>query len=138
MSAEGNLRRWLTVTGAVYAAGCVDFLARPRAATRSLSKTGGAPLDDEEPGLYSSLASAYMATIASLALTAGRDPDARRALIPPLLVAKATSSAAMLYRYARTRRRGFAAGAALDAALFGITAGLYSSATPRSSRRSRG
>jgi hypothetical protein len=66
-----------------------------------------------------------MATIAALALTAGRDPDAHRALVVPLLVAKAASSTAMLYRYAHTKRRGFAVGAALDAALLGITAGLY-------------
>jgi hypothetical protein len=125
MSAERHLARWLTTTGVVYAAGAADFLVRPRAATRSLSMSGGSQLDDEEPGLYHSLACAYMATIAALALTAGRDPDAHRALIPPLLVAKATSSAAMLYRYARTRRRGFAVGAALDAALLGVTAGLY-------------
>ena len=125
MSPEKQLARWLTVTGAVYAAGAVDFLARPRAATRSLNLSGGTPLDDEEPGVYHALASAYMATIAALALSAGRDPVSRRALIPPLLVAKAASSGAMLYRYAHTRRRGFAIGAALDAALLGITAGLY-------------
>ena len=125
MSAEKHLARWLTVTGAVYVAGAIDFVARPKAATRSLNMSGGAPLEDEEPGLYHALASAYMATIAALALSAGRDPSARRALIPPLLVAKAASSGAMLYRYARTRRRGFAIGAALDAALLGITAGFY-------------
>jgi hypothetical protein len=125
MSAERHLGRWLTITGAVYALGSVDFVARPRAATRSLNKAGGARLEDEEPGLYNALASAYMATIAALALSAGRDPDGRRQLVPPLLVAKASSSAAMLYRYARTRRRGYAVGAALDAVLLGVTAGLY-------------
>jgi hypothetical protein len=125
MSAEQHLARWLTCTGVVYALGSIDFLARPRAATRSLNMSGGAPLEDEEPGLYNSLASAYMATIAALALRAGRDPEARKELVPPLLVAKAASSGAMLYRYARTRRRGFAVGAALDAVLLGVTAGLY-------------
>jgi hypothetical protein len=125
MPAEKRLSRWLAVTGAIYAAGAVDFAARPRAATRSLNMAGGAPLEDETPGLYNALASAYMATIAALALGAARDPAGRRELVPPLLVAKAASSAALLYRYARTRRRGFAAGAALDAVLLGITAGLY-------------
>jgi hypothetical protein len=125
MSAEKRLARWLTVTGALYALGSVDFVARPRAATRSLNMSGGTPLEDEEPGLYNALAAAYMATIAALALRAGRDPQGRRELVPPLLVAKATSSAAMLYRYVRTRRRGFAVGAALDAVLLGVTAGLY-------------
>lgn len=125
MSAESRLARWLTVTGGVYALGSVDFVVRPRAATRSLNLSGGVALEDEEPGLYNALASAYMATIAALALGAGRDPTGRRALVPPLLVAKAASSAALLYRYARTRRRGFAVGAALDAVLLGVTAGLY-------------
>jgi hypothetical protein len=125
MAAERRLARWLTVTGVVYAAGSVDFIARPRAATRSLNMSGGTPLEDEEPGLYNALAGAYMATIAALALRAGRDPEGRRELVVPLLVAKAASSGAMLYRYARTRRRGFAVGAALDAVLLGVTAGLY-------------
>ena len=124
-TAEDRLSRWLTMTGVAYAAGAVDFVVRPQAATRSLSQAGGERLEDEEPGLYHSLAVAYMATIAALALTAGRDVGARRALVPPLLVAKAASSCALLYRFVRTRRRGYAAGAALDAALFGITAGLY-------------
>ena len=119
-----RLARWLTVTGAVYAAGAVDFTTRPRAATRSLNLAGGDPLPDEGPGLYNALASAYMATIAALALTAARDPDDNRNLIQPLLVAKATSSVGLLLRYVRTRRRGFALSAALDALLFGVTAGL--------------
>ncbi len=104
--------------------GAIDFTARPHAATRSLNQAGGSPLPDEEAGLYNALASAYMATIAALALTAARDPRAHRNLIAPLLVAKATSSAGFLLRYLRTRRRGFALSAALDAALFGVTAGL--------------
>ena len=88
---------------------------------------GGDPIEPEEPpGLYNSLASAYMATIAALALSASKDPDERRALIPPLLVAKAVSSSLMLYRFTQTRKKGFALGAALDAFLFGVTAGLYS------------
>jgi hypothetical protein len=131
MSAQRSLARWLTVTGVAYAAGALDFVARPSAATRSLSTAGGESLDDEEPGLYNSLASAYMATIASLALTAARDPDERRMLIPPLLVAKAVSSGALLYRFVRTRKRGFAIGAALDAALLGVTAGLYNALDDR-------
>ena len=81
-------------------------------------------MPDEEPGLYNALASAYMATIAALALTASRDPARNRNLIPPLLVAKATSSAGLLFRYFKTRRRGYALSAALDALLFGVTAGL--------------
>ncbi|HEY7875919.1 MAG TPA: hypothetical protein VIG64_12450, partial [Actinomycetota bacterium] len=55
MSSEKRLARWLTTTGVVYAAGAVDFLARPKAATRSLNMSGGTPLEDEEPGLYHSL-----------------------------------------------------------------------------------
>lgn len=131
MSAERSLARWLTVTGVAYAVGALDFVARPSAATRSLSMAGGDSLDDEEPGLYNSLASAYMATIASLALTAAKDPDERRMLIPPLLVAKAASSGVLLYRFVRTRKRGFAVGAALDAALLGVTAGLYNALDDR-------
>ena len=123
-AADKRLSRWLAVTGAVYAAGALDFTARPHAATRSLNQAGGRPLPDEEPGLYNALASAYMATIAALALTAARDPDAHRNLVGPLLVAKAASSAGFLLRYLRTRRRGFLLSAALDAALFGVTAGL--------------
>lgn len=123
-ASDKRLSRWLTATGAIYAAGALDFTARPHAATRSLNQAGGLPLADEEPGLYNALASAYMATIAALALTAARDPDAHRDLIAPLLVAKAASSAGFLLRYLRTHRRGFALSAALDAALFGITAGL--------------
>jgi hypothetical protein len=128
---ERRLGAWLLVTGAVYAAGAVDFLVRPWAATRSLNSYGrtsepGARLEDEEPGFYHALAAAYMATIAALALEAGRDPQAKANLIPPLLVAKAVSSSAFLYRYVSTRRRGYAAAALLDAVLFGVTAGLYS------------
>jgi hypothetical protein len=130
-AAERRLARWLTVTGVTYASGAVDFVARPKAATRSLGKAGGQPLDDEEPGLYNALASAYMATIASLALTAARDPDGRRMLIPPLLVAKAASSGVLLYRFLTTQRRGFAVGAALDAVLLGVTAGLYNALDER-------
>ena len=126
-TAEKRLARWLAVTGAVYAAGAIDFTARPRAATRSLNQAGGSPLPDEEPGLYNALASAYMATIAAVALAASRAPADNRNLIPPLLVAKATSSAGFLLRYATTRRRGYALSAALDALLFGVTAGLAAS-----------
>ena len=118
---------WLAATGAIYAAGAVDFTARPRAATRSLNQAGGLPLPDEESGVYNALASAYMATIAALALTASRDPSKHRDLIAPLLVAKATSWAGLLLRYVKTHRRGFAVGAALDALLLGVTAGLSSS-----------
>jgi hypothetical protein len=123
-ASEKLMARWLKATGVIYAAGAVDFTVHPRGATEALSGWGGTPLDAEPPGLYNALASAYMATIAALALTASRDPKAQRALIPPLLVAKATSSAGLLLRYARTRRRGFAAAALLDALLFGVTAGL--------------
>jgi hypothetical protein len=120
------LKRWLLVTGVGYAAGAIDFVLRPRAATGTLNQVGGQPIAPEEPpGLYNALAASYMATIAALALTAAEDPDANRNLIPPLLVAKAASSAALLYRYVRTRRRGFAGRAALDALLLGITGGLY-------------
>ena len=124
MTSEKRLSIWLAATGFVYAAGAVYFLARPQAATRSLNQAGGLPLPDEEPGLYNALAGAYMATIAALALSAARDPRTRRALLGPLLVAKAASSGGFLLRYLQTRRRGFALSAALDAALFGITAGL--------------
>lgn len=119
-TSERRLGAWLLFTGSIYAAGAVDFLVRPRAATRSLG------LEDEEPGLYNGLACAYMATIAALAIEAGRNPSANSSLIPPLLVAKAVSSSAFLYRYVATRRRGYAAAALLDAVLFGVTAGLYS------------
>jgi hypothetical protein len=125
-SAERRLSAWLTATGVAYAFGAADYLARPKAATRSLSKSGGERLDDEEPGLYHSLAVAYMATIAGLSFSAARSPAERADLIPPLLVAKIASSGALIYRYQQTRRRGYAIAAALDAALFGITAGLYS------------
>lgn len=123
--AERRLSRWLRVTGVGYALGGVDFVARPWAATASLSRLGGDRIDTETAGVYSSLAAAYMATIAALALSASRDPVAKRALIPPLLVAKAASSGLLLYRFLTTRKRGYAAGAALDAFLLGTTAGLY-------------
>jgi hypothetical protein len=130
-SPEKRLARWLAVSGAAYALGAADFLVRPSAATRALGQATGERLEDEEPGLYHALATAYMATIAALALTAARDPESEKALVPPLLVAKAVSSGAMLYRFLKTRRRGFAAGAALDAALLGVTAGLYNSLDDR-------
>ena len=122
------LKAWLALTGVAYAVGAVGFVTRPRDALESLNATGGEPAEHEgPPGLYNSLAGAYMATIAALALTAAADPDARRSLIPPLLVGKAASSSALLYRYSRTRKRAFAVGAALDAFILGVTAGLYSS-----------
>ena len=127
-TAEKRLARWLKVTGVIYALGAIDFTVRPRAATQGLSGVGGASLPDEEPGVYNALASAYMATIAALALSAASDPGGRRSLIPPLLVAKASSSAGLLYRYLKTKRRGYAAGAALDALLLGVTAGLSAAA----------
>src|SRR5918995_3654577 len=99
MSYEGSgrlLKTWLATTGAVYAAGAVDFLLRPGAATQTLGAAAGERIDDEEPGLYNALACAYMATIASLALAASRDPEGRSELIPPLMVAKAVSSSALL------------------------------------------
>jgi hypothetical protein len=126
-SSHRRMSIWLRATGTIYAVGAVDFLVRPRAAPASLSRAGGEPLDEEPVGLYNSLASAYMATIAALALGASGNPQERRALIPPLLVAKATSSAAMLWRFSQTGKRGFAVGAALDALLLGVTAGLYNS-----------
>jgi hypothetical protein len=123
---EKILRGWLLLTGAGYAAGALDILARPRAAVATLNSLGGRRIAPEEPpGLHNSLAAAYMATIASLSLTASRDPSGNRNLIPPLLVAKGASSGALAYRYLRSRRPGFAAAAALDAALLGVTAGLY-------------
>jgi hypothetical protein len=119
-----GLSRWLKVTGTVYAFGAVDYVARPHVAIGTLNRAGGEPMDPEEPGLYNALAGAYMATIAALALSASSDPEERSSLIGPLLVGKAASSALLLYRYARTRRRGYAIAAALDAFLFGVTAGL--------------
>jgi hypothetical protein len=129
MSDKGSgrlLKLWLATTGIVYAAGAIDFVLRPGAATQTLGAAANERLDDEEPGLYNALASAYMATIASLALAASKDPEGRSELIPPLMVAKAVSSSALLFRYQMTRRKGYAYGAALDASILGITAGLYS------------
>ena len=127
-SAESLLGKWLTATGAVYALGAADFVARPWAATGALSRSGGEPLEAEEPGVYHALAAAYMATIAALALAAGREPEARAHLVPPLLVAKAVSSAALFYRYRRTGKKGYALASGLDAFLFGITGGLHAAA----------
>lgn len=122
-----RLARWLKVTGVLYALGAADYVARPRAAIATLNSMGGEPMEPEERGLYNSLAGAYMATIAALALSASKDPEERSALIPPLLVAKVVSAGFLLLQYAETRRRGFAVAAGLDAFLFGVTAGLYSS-----------
>ena len=118
------LRTWLASTGVVYALGAVDFVARPWAATASLSQMSGDKLDTEPAGFYNSLSAAYMATIAALALSASRDPEEKRALIPPLLVAKAVSSGVLGYRFLKTKKRGYAAGAALDALLLVTTAVL--------------
>lgn len=123
-SSERRLSRWLTVTGLVYAAGAVDYVVKPEGALETLGKLGGEPLEPEGHGLYNSLAGAYMATIAALALGASRDPLRRRELIPPLLVGKAASAAGLLFMYAKTRKKGYAVGAGLDAFLFGMTAGL--------------
>jgi hypothetical protein len=121
-----GLSAWLKVTGTIYAFAAVDYVARPRVAIAALNQAGGTPMEQEEPGLYNALAGAYMATIAALALSASSDPEERAALIPPLLVGKAASSAALMYRYFKTRRRGYALSAGLDAFLFGVTAGLSS------------
>jgi hypothetical protein len=125
LSAERRFRAWLRTTGVVYALGAADFLARPKAAGQSLQQVGGEPLEEERPGLYNSLSSAYMATIAALSFGAASDPEERRDLIPPLLVAKAVSSGALLLRYFQTRHKGYAAASALDAFLLGVTAGFY-------------
>jgi hypothetical protein len=122
---ERRFSGWLRTTGVLYALGAGDFLARPKAAGRSLQQLGGARLEDESSGLYNSLASAYMATIAALSFRAAMDPSERRDLIPPLLVAKAVSSGALLLRYFQTRHKGYAAASALDALLLGVTAGFY-------------
>lgn len=119
------MRRWLRFTGALYALGGAGFLTRPQDALDALGRVGE-PLDPEPPGLYTSLSTAYMATITALAFSAATaDDETRDRLIPPLLVAKATSSSALVLRYIRTRRAGYAAGAALDALLLGVTAGLH-------------
>ena len=123
-NAERLLRRWLKVTGLIYAAGAVDYVVKPEGALEALGKAGGEPLEPEGHGLYNSLAGAYMATIASLALSASSDPVERRQLIPPLLVGKAASAAGLLFMYTKTRKKGYAIGAGLDAFLFGVTAGL--------------
>ncbi len=128
--AEKLLSKWLKATGVIYAAGAVDFTVRPKAAVQSLSMAGGIPLESEPAGVYNALASAYMATIAALALGASSSAGGSR-LIPPLLVAKATSSGGFLYRYVRTGRRGYAVAAALDALLLGVTAGLYAATEER-------
>lgn len=123
-NAERRLSRWLKITGVVYAAGAVDYVVKPEGALETLGKIGGEPLEPEGPGLYNSLAGAYMATIAALALGASGEPRERRELIPPLLVGKAASAAGLLFMYAKTRKKGYAVGAGLDAFLFGVTAGL--------------
>ena len=118
------LRRWLRVTGAIYAMGAIDYVARPGVAVDTLGRLGGEELEPESNGLYNSLAGAYMATIAALALGASTDPVEHRSLIGPLLVGKAASAAGLLYMYARTKKKGYAIGAGVDAFLFGVTAGL--------------
>jgi hypothetical protein len=125
LSVERRFRAWLRTTGVVYAVGAADFLARPKAAGQSLEQVGGEPIEEERPGLYNSLSSAYMATIAALSFGAASDPEEHSDLIPPLLVAKAVSSGALLLRYFQTRHKGYAAASALDAFLFGVTAGFY-------------
>lgn len=122
--AERRLRAWLLATGVAYGLGAIDFIARPRAAAVSLSGFGERIEPEDPPGLFNALASAYMTTIAALSIGAAAAPGERRDLIPPLLVAKATSSATLLYRFERTRKLGFAVAAGLDALLFGVTAGL--------------
>ena len=124
---ERRFSWWLRGTGILYVLGGADFIARPWAATASLNKAGGPPIQTEKAGLYHALATAYMATIAALALSAAKDPGERRDLIPPLLVAKAASAGLLLYRYRATGSRGFALGAGLDAGLLGVTAALYRS-----------
>lgn len=127
--AERRLAGWLRFTGVLYALGGAGFIARPQDAIETLNLAGGEPLDEELPGVFTSLSTAYMATITSLALTAASaEPEHRDRLVPPLLVAKAASSGALLVRYIKTRRLGFVAGAALDALLLGITAGLHAAA----------
>ena len=129
-TANGRLGTWLKVSGAVYAAGAAAFTARPGDTIRTLSITGE-PLEPEPAGVYTSLSSAYMATIAALSFTGAAHPDARKHVIPGLLVAKATSSAGLLVRYLQTRKMGFAVGAGVDALLLGVTAGLYAASNDR-------
>jgi hypothetical protein len=125
VSVERRFGAWLRTTGVVYALGAVDFLVRPKAAGRSLEQVTGEPMEEEQPGVYNSLSSAYMATIAVLSFQASTDPSEKRDLIPALLAAKAVSSGALLLRYLQTRKKGYAAASALDALLFGVTAGFY-------------
>lgn len=125
---QKTLSRWLRLTGLIYGLGALNFMIRPESPTDSLGQVTGQPMEREEPGMYHALAVAYMATISAMSLSAAADPEERSSLIPPLLVAKAVSSAGMLYRFKATGRPGYAAGAVLDAALFGITAGLSAGA----------
>ena len=128
MGVERRFKVWLRSTGALYAAGALQYLVQPKAVGVSLGNMGDEPLPDSgPPGVYNSLASAYMATIAALSFSAATDPSDKKDLIPPLLVAKAFSSGALLNRYLRTRHRGYAFASALDALLLGVTAGFYAS-----------
>src|SRR5687768_16622644 len=101
MRDHSALRNWLRVTGVIYTLGALDYTLRPHSVNETLAVAGGERVVEAEPGIYHSLASAYMAPIGAMAPSAAPDPEARRDLIRPLLVAKATPSAGMLYRYFR-------------------------------------
>ena len=105
MSAERRLARWLTTTGVVYAAGAIDFLVRPKAATRSLSMSGGSTLDDEDHLSHSLAGASWRRSRPALTAAATRGARAlsRRCSWQRRRVGRDA------VRYARTRRRGFAA-----------------------------
>ncbi|MDQ3982465.1 MAG: hypothetical protein M3271_07270 [Actinomycetota bacterium] len=131
---ERRMARWLTFTGVVHAAGAAGALLRARSPVIPLENGRGAPIvssnrflapTDEPPEVFA-FVGGYLAASAAVALAIARDPQARRTLVPPLLIGKAGTSAALLYRYAWTRRRAYAAVAAVNAVALGVTAGLYS------------
>lgn len=123
---ERRLRQFLTLSAVAYGIGAAVFAARPEGTARDLGLIGGpAP---EPARLWNALSVAYMATIATTAAVAARDPLRHSSALPALVAAKVTSSAMLADQYRRTGARGYLVGVATDLPLAIATAALYARA----------
>jgi hypothetical protein len=130
---ERQLRRFLALSAVAYGVGAALFAARPDGTARDLGLVGGSP--PEPARLWNALSVAYMATIATTAAVAARDPLRHAGALPVLVAAKVTSSAMLADQYRRTGSRGYLVGVATDLPLAVATAALYWRARRERSRR---
>ncbi|MFA5787174.1 MAG: hypothetical protein WDA71_09390, partial [Actinomycetota bacterium] len=99
----------------------------------SLNRLPGKSIPDPTERFWHSMSVAYMATIALAAWEAANNPR-NPGLVPALLAAKATSSAAFATNYARSDQSAYLASAITDGSLFVATT-VLAIAAARSRRR---